>query len=75
MKEKKTGVCRKIPKYILFVLISFNLTSCFLGFSDDDDPIIVGTDNTYRGIVVDTNGNPLVGKAVILKSSYDQIIA
>ena len=75
MKEKQTIIYGKIPKWIFLVFISFNLTSCFLGFYDDDDyPIIVGKDNTYIGLVVDTNGNPLRGKTVILKVGFDQII-
>lgn len=75
MKEKQTTIYGKVPEWIFLVFISFSLTSCFLGFyDDDDDPIIVGRDNTYKGIVVDTNENPLVGKTVILKSDFDQII-
>jgi len=63
----------KIKKYVVaFVFLS--LTSCWYG-ANDDDPFIVGRDNTYRGTVVDTNGNPLEGQTVVLKSGYDQIIA
>jgi hypothetical protein len=75
MKERNiTTIYKRIPKYIFLIFVSFNLTSCFLGFNADDDPFIVGTNNTYRGIVVDTNGNPVVGKTVILSGGFDQDI-
>jgi hypothetical protein len=61
-------------KYYVVVLVFLSLTSCWYG-SNDDDPIIVGRDNTYQGTVVDTNGNPLAGQTVLLKSGFDQIIA
>jgi hypothetical protein len=64
---------KKITKYLVIIIFSLNLTSCFLGFSDDDDPIVVGENNTYKGIVVDLNGNPVAGKTVKLRSSFGEI--
>lgn len=61
-------------QFIVIVFISLNLTSCFYGIGDDD-PTIVGRNNTYKGIVVDLNGNPVAGKTVVLRSSFDQHIA
>jgi hypothetical protein len=46
-----------------------------MGFNNNDDPIIVGTNNTYKGVVVDMDGNPVVGKTVVLNSGFDQYIA
>jgi len=74
MKENKSKTeFEKTVKFIALILVSLNLTSCFLGFSDDDDPIIVGENNTYKGIVVDLNANPIPGKTVKLRSSFGEI--
>jgi len=64
----------KAKKYIVMILLSLNLTSCFL-FNYDDDPVIVGRNNTYKGVLKDLNGNPVSGKTIILRSSFNQPIA
>jgi hypothetical protein len=70
---KRKTLFKKIINHVAIILLTVNLTSCIYG--NDDDPIIVGRNNTYKGSVIDTNGNPLSGKTVVLKSSYNQPIA
>jgi hypothetical protein len=73
-RVKSTVLKRKSTFFVIAVFLAFNLTSCFYGVGDDD-PIIVGRNNTYKGIVIDLNGNPVSGKTVILRSSFNQHIA
>jgi len=70
-KNKMCSFKRKVINYLLMILLSLNLTSCFT----DDDPTIVGTNNTYRGMLIDLNGNPVSGKTIILKSGFNHPIA
>ncbi len=74
MKQKKKNlIFQQFTKYMVVTLISLNLTSCFL-FDYGDDPVIIGS-NTYKGILIDLNGNPVSDKTIILRSSFNQPIA
>ena len=73
--KKFNAFSGKVTKLIFIIFISLNLISCFYGFGNDDDPEVVGDNNTYKGILLDLSGNPVPNKTIVLRSSFDQHIA
>ncbi|MEH6765762.1 MAG: hypothetical protein V7655_14755 [Aequorivita antarctica] len=74
MKEVIKSISKKFIKYSIVIFFCSTLISCYYGWNDDDDPVIIGQ-NTYKGVLIDLDGNPLSNKIIVLRSNFDQKIA
>ncbi|MBZ9631904.1 hypothetical protein LB465_14035 [Salegentibacter sp. LM13S] len=74
MKELEISTIGKSIKYFMVIFLCLNLTSCYYGLNDDDDPSVIGQ-NSYKGVLIDLNGNPLKNMTIVLRSNFDQHIA
>ena len=68
------SIYRKTISYSLVIFFCSSLISCYYGWKGDDDPNVIGQ-NTYKGALIDLDGNPVSNKTIVLKSNFEQKIA
>lgn len=65
---------KKIIKFSIVIFFCSTQVSCYYGLQDDDDPNVIGQ-NTYKGVLIDLDGNSISNKTIVLRSDFDQKIA
>ena len=74
MKKSINLIFKKSIKFSVVVFFCSTLISCYYGLQDDDDPNVIGQ-NTYKGVLIDLDGNPVSNKPIVLQSNFEQKIA
>ena len=68
------SIYKKTISFSLVIFFCSSLISCYYGWKGDDDPNVIGQ-NTYKGSLIDLQGNPVSNKTIILESNFEQKIA